>query len=509
VREFVLQALADRPGFATTEARDGEAGLEKALADPPDLILLDLQLPRLDGFQVLDGLHANRSEVPVILMTSHGSEAVAVEVFRKGVRDYLIKPFTADEMHTSIERALAEVRLRREKEALTRHLAATNQELQRRVQELDTLYRVGKSVTALLARDKLLERILDAAFHIIGAEDATLLLTENGSGELQVKLHRQRVPGEIQHSGQRSVEELAAEAIRKGDATTTGAMLYVPLKVGRRVIGVLGASNRVSSRPFSKHDRQLLLSLADYAAIAIENAHLYESVRQANDAKSEFVSCVAHELRTPMTAIKGYTGVLEKQAVAALSQQQMEFLRTIRANVERMEGLVADLQDVSRMETGNMRLEVREVPFKEALENALQATRTQIEARVQQLTLDVPENLPLLRADPARLTQILTNLISNAYKYTPEGGRIRVRAWPQNGYVYCAVSDTGVGISPEDQARLFEKFFRSEDPSVRQMPGTGLGLCIVKRLVEIQGGQIGVESQVGKGTTFTFTAPTS
>ena len=123
----------------------------------------------------------------------------------------------------------------------------------------------------------------------------------------------------------------------------------------------------------------------------------------------------------------------------------------------------------------------------------------------------LPNSSPLTRvkdtADPARLAQVLTNLLSNAYKYTPEGGHIRVRAWLQGGYVHCAVSDTGVGMSLEEQARLFTKFFRSENPVVREMPGTGLGLCIVKSLVELQGGEIEVESQLGEGTTFTFTVP--
>ena len=119
----------------------------------------------------------------------------------------------------------------------------------------------------------------------------------------------------------------------------------------------------------------------------------------------------------------------------------------------------------------------------------------------------MPEDLPLVHADPARLAQILINLLSNAYKYTPRGGHIRVRAWLQDGTVHCAVSDTGIGISPEEQASLFTKFFRSEDPAVRETPGTGLGLCIVKSLTELQGGQVEVESRVGEGTTFTFTVP--
>jgi signal transduction histidine kinase len=154
-----------------------------------------------------------------------------------------------------------------------------------------------------------------------------------------------------------------------------------------------------------------------------------------------------------------------------------------------------------------MKLEMRATSLAEALESALQATQGQIEARSQQLTIKVPDNLPAISADPARLTQILINLLSNANKYTPDKGKINVRAWANEDFVHCAVSDTGVGMSAADLTRLFTKFFRSEDPAVREMPGTGLGMCIVKSLIELQGGEIAVESQVGKGTTFTFTIP--
>ncbi len=507
LREFVVQVLSNQEGFVVLEARDGIEGLEMALADSPDLILCDLEMPRLNGAQVVDALRTQQADIPIILITSHGSEEIAVEFFRKGVKDYLIKPFTAEEMNAAIERALSEVRLRQEKEALTRHLAAANQQLRRRVRELDTLYRVGKSVTSLLSKDELLGRILDAVFYMIGAEEAALLLVDEESGELRTELHRQRVTGETSRLARRTAEELAAEAARKGDATASGAMLSAPLKVGDKIIGVLSVGNRVSARPFSGHDRQLLMALGDYAAIALENARLYEEVRQADRAKSEFVSFVAHELGTPMTSIRGYTDALVKGMCDPLTPQQEQFLSIISSNVERMQVLVSDLLDISRIETGRLRIEMRPSGLLGALEGALQATRGQIEARSQQLTVEVPEDLPLVHADPERLTQILINLLSNAYKYTPDGGRIHVRAWLQDGYVYCAVSDSGIGISPEDQAKLFTKFFRSENPAARKKPGTGLGLCIVKSLVELQGGRVEVESQLGKGTTFTFTVP--
>jgi|YNPNPStandDraft_1061719.scaffolds.fasta_scaffold01887_8 class 3 adenylate cyclase/DNA-binding response OmpR family regulator len=289
LRGLVVEALSSRPDFRLSQASDGAAGLELALTDPPDLILLDMEMPRLNGLQVLDGLRDHQADIPVILMTGHGSETIAVEVFRKGVRDYLIKPFTTDDLLASVDRALTETRLRREKETLTRNLALANEQLTRRVEELDTLYRVGKSVTMLLPMEQMLERILDAAFHISGAEEAVLMLIDETDGRLRTLLQRQRVPGKARQGGHRSAEDLAADALRKGDVTATGAMLSAPLKVGPQVIGVLGVSNPASGRPFSHHDRRLLLSLADYAAIALENARLLRAVEETKEGEKRLI----------------------------------------------------------------------------------------------------------------------------------------------------------------------------------------------------------------------------
>ena len=507
IRDFVLRALADRGGYTVAEAPNGAEGLRMALDNPPDLILLDLEMPQMDGFQVVDALNEHQVDVPVILITSHGSEAIAVEFFRKGVKDYLSKPFTAEELFAAMDRALTDVRLRREKELLTQNLQAANRELRLRVRELDTLYGIGKSVTSLLDEKQLLERILDATFYVIGAEEASLMLVDEETDKLRPALHRRQVEGEHHHVARRNPEELAADAIRTGDAAASGEMLSAPLQVGDKVVGAIGLGNPVTARPFGSHDKQLLMALADYAAIALENARLYKEVRQADRAKSEFVSLVAHEMGTPLTSILCYSDVLLQERSEPLSEKQEQYVSVIRKNVGRMQILLSDLQDISRIEAGHLSLNIEPTNLATALQGALEATRGQIGARSQVLTLDLPEDLPLVGADPARLTQILINLIGNACKYTPDGGHIRVKAGPQGGYVCCAVADNGVGISPKDQKRLFTKFFRSDNPAVMEKQGTGLGLCIAKNLIELQGGQIEVESELGKGTTFWFTVP--
>ncbi|MFQ3536878.1 MAG: response regulator, partial [Aggregatilineales bacterium] len=195
-REFIIKYILQPNEYRAQEARDGVECLEIVRREPPDLILLDLQMPRLDGMGVLEVLHRERSEIPVILMTFHGSEDIAVEVFRMGVRDYIRKPYTAEEMLNAIERSLAEVRLRREKEALTTRLMNANRELHTRIKELNTLYNIGKSVAALLDMQQLLARIVDAAISLTNAEQARLLLVENNALVLRAQKARNEQPAQ-------------------------------------------------------------------------------------------------------------------------------------------------------------------------------------------------------------------------------------------------------------------------------------------------------------------------
>jgi signal transduction histidine kinase len=211
-----------------------------------------------------------------------------------------------------------------------------------------------------------------------------------------------------------------------------------------------------------------------------------------------------------MTSIKGYAKLLQMGAGGSLTDQQSEFLGVITNNVDRMSQLVNDLLDVSRIEAGRIRLQIQDVQMRDVIQEVLESVHTQIEHKRLGLTTNLADDLPELRADYNRMVQIVTNLVSNAYKYTPEGGEITVRAQPYNSDIEgiaVSVTDTGYGISEEDQASLFTTFFRSGDEKIRNEPGTGLGLAITKKMVESHGGELTVESQLGQGSTFTFTVP--
>ena len=256
--------------------------------------------------------------------------------------------------------------------------------------------------------------------------------------------------------------------------------------------------------------------MSDHAAIAISNAQLYGEVQRANLAKSEFVSFVAHELKNPMTSIKGYSELLAGGAVGPINEMQSNFLNTIRSNVERMSTLVSDLNDNSKIEAGRLRLDFKAMNVAELVDEVSRSSKRQIEDKKQTIQVELPAQLPPVWADRTRVGQVLTNLVSNAFKYTPESGVITVGAedsnnlWDPEGasrVVHLWVRDNGIGISAEDQSKIFQKFFRSDDSKAREAPGTGLGLNITKSLVEMQGGRIWFESEYRKGTTFHFTVP--
>jgi len=234
---------------------------------------------------------------------------------------------------------------------------------------------------------------------------------------------------------------------------------------------------------------------------------LQEAMTMAQQAKNKFVSVVTHELRLPLTSIKGYTDLLRQEIVGPINEQQAEFLDTVRKNVERMSALISDLSDISHLETGRIKFAIQTIPVRQAIEGALNQYLTRIAEKGQVLEVNLPNEIPNLKADPNRLLQVLSSLISNAWKYTPSGGKITLRAIPEQDDVRLEISDTGIGISPQEQVKVFTQFFRSENEAVREYPGWGLALNLSKRLVEVMGGSMGFESKLGEGSTFWFTLP--
>jgi signal transduction histidine kinase len=407
-----------------------------------------------------------------------------------------------------------------------RLIALTDQELEARVEELQVMGRIVRELNASLEVDRAMRITLEWAMRQSNAEAGLVgmleeeqirLMAQEGYEEVftdpldgHIPLDLPTIKSAIE-SGQPSQVSLIATG-EKGILPTAHSQIIIPIRREADVIGLL----LLESMSDTQENLAFLNRLSDNAAIAIYNAQLYAEVQRANIAKSDFVSFVAHELKNPMTSIKGYTELLAAGSVGEINEMQTNFLQTIRANVERMSVLVSDLNDNAKIEADRLRLDFKPVGVPDVLDEVLRSTKRQMDEKKQVVDMQFSQELPHIWADQVRVGQVLTNLVSNAHKYTPEGGKIILGAnatanqWDPEGakqVVHLWVKDDGIGISIEDQAKIFQKFFRSEDSKAREVPGTGLGLNITKSLVEMQGGRIWFESEYRHGTTFHFTIP--
>lgn len=491
--------------------------------------------------------------------------------------------------------------------------------------ELEALTRIGRSISASLDLDEVLTMVVDAAVELTGAEEGSLLLVDEKTGDLYMRAARNfqddfvrtfRLPindtlaGQVVNSGSPVlIDQSAPQKIKT--AYLVNALIYVPLKVKDRILGVLGVDNRTNRMALTERHIVLMSALADYAAIAIQNADLYtrtelerskletilrrieEGVivldpddrvilinriaRQAFDLgedqvsgkvahevfqhpdllgnlrledaaiphqveipvadgrvfnaqftpipevglaitmqdithlkeldriKSEFVSAVSHDLRSPLTAILGYVELIER--AGPVNEQQRDFIRRVHFNVNSITALINDLLDLGRIEAG---LDARReaVPMTAMINYAVESLQSRIQDKGLQLALELDDDLPSVPGNPVHLQQVVSNLIGNAVKYTQNGGKIRVRAESQAEQIILQVSDNGPGIPPAEQPYVFDKFYRGGAVS-SDTPGTGLGLAIVKSVVENHAGRVWVDSHAGDGTTFTVVLPAS
>lgn len=382
----------------------------------------------------------------------------------------------------------------------------TDAALAERVAELETLQRIDRELNTGLDFARVLDLTLDWAVRGTDASDGWIATrNEDGTAMTVVAGAGKGTLLNLEARDLSPAVKLGKPVFRQGGTNNLPARLLVPVRREGKTIALIGVQRH--GEPFPSSAETFLLRLAEHAAVAIENTRLYQVVQQANLAKSQFVSVVSHELKIPMTSIRGYADLLRQGTVGEVNDQQVLFLDTIRNNVDRMAALVSDLSDISRIETGRLRFELSDVPLARYIRETATGLRPQIEAKNQALNFELPDDPLIVYTDRARLVQILTNLISNANKYTPEGGMITVAAEIEDSMVRVRVIDTGIGMSEEDLANLFTQFFRSENPAVREQSGWGLGLNVTRRLVELLGGEIGVESELGVGSVFWFTLP--
>ncbi len=530
-------------------------------------------------------------------------------------------PLRSDDILNSVQNGLS--KSKKSKDWVLLESRRATDRLRRRVDELETLSHLGQTITASLDSDAVLSAIVDASVELTGAEEGSLLLLDNQTGDLYMRAAKNFQEDFVRTFRLPIQDTLAGSVLRTGQAVVLDestpqkiktsylvhALIYVPLKFKEQVVGVLGVDNRHTRMPFQKRDINLLSTLAEYAVIALENAELYNAtqaernkletvlkkiqdgvividqqsqiimINQAAESalnlnignvngkpyrevfsqpellelmdtntrslsnrteltvedgrvfaaqrtpiadvgialtlhditylkkldriKSEFVSTVSHDLRSPLTAILGYAELIER--AGPVNELQQEFIRRVQTSVQNITHLVDDLVNLGRIEAG---FDTRKESFdlRQVFELATDSFRKAISRKNNQLEVELPDNLPPFYGNPVQLRQMFEHLLDNAVKYSSPGGKITVYGEMEGDQVIIQVKDEGIGIPSVDLPFIFDKFYRASNVN-NDVNGTGLGLAIVKSIVELHEGRIWVESNVGQGTTFTIVLP--
>ncbi|MGD8518743.1 MAG: response regulator [Anaerolineae bacterium] len=369
----IVSALSDvlsTKGYSILTADNGRTALTLTERENPDLILLDWNLPELSGYEVLEALRAKGNDTPVVLMTVYGSESVAVQAFRLGIRDYIRKPLRVTEILDSVERALTEERLRQEKLQISKQLETANQRLEQQLMELATLQAIGQSVTSILSLDKVLARVVEAACYFSDAREGTLLLLDEEADALTLHSHhsvdRPR-PSDFRLKYSTSplrkpletgeplflTSKSTGYSIKLKTDYLVHSLLYVPLYMGERPLGLLGVTDKLQGKAFNEDDARLLTSLGSYAAIAIENARLYESEKQLARASTvkQMIVTLSHYIMNPLTAINLSTYELsaksESGQLSAADGSLKRNLQMIEMNIKEIVAVIAILQQLA------------------------------------------------------------------------------------------------------------------------------------------------------------------
>ena len=468
---------------------------------------------------------------------------LATPLMREGVpigailiRRTEVRPFTTEQvalLETFADQAVIAI----ENVRLFSELQARTADLTRSVDRLTALSEVGRAVSSTLDLDTVLQTIVSRAVQLTGTDGGSIYEYDAAAEEFEIRATRTAAEEIVEaqrfirlRKGEGVVGQLAntKQAVQVPDITAEGAyssrmrgtliragvhsLLAVPLLRDDELIGALVVT-RGQAGTFAVETIELLRTFATQSALAIQNARLFHEIEDksrqletASQHKSEFLANMSHELRTPLNAIIGFSEVLGERLFGELNEKQDEYLKDIHASGQHLLSLINDILDLSKIEAGRMELELTDFDLPTAIDNALTLVRERAGRRGISLHQAADEGLGQIQGDERKIKQVLLNLLSNAIKFTPEAGRIEVRAKAVDRSVEVSVSDTGVGIAPEDQEAIFEEF-RQVGTADKKVEGTGLGLALSRKFIELHGGRIWVQSQVGVGSTFSFTIP--
>ena len=493
MREYVRRLLTAQ-GWDVAAVADGDEALERARLRVPDLVLSDVMMPGLDGFGLLAALRADdrTRAVPVILLSARASEEAAIEGMQHGADDYVVKPFSAKGLVSRVAARLAIARERKEQLARERAIRA---EVTVERQKLQSLFMQAPIAIAILeeprltfvfanlayrtlvgGRDVLGQPMLEALPELVGQGFDTLIETVIATG---VPFIGTEVPVNLDRTGTGAREDLHFNVVYSPRRTASG-----------RVDGVLVWGIDVTDQVAARRLIEALL----------------EQQKAADRRKDEFLAMLAHELRNPLAAIGAAVDVLARLDGKPIPSRVLDIVRRQNKHLVR---LVDDLLDVSRVTEGKVLLQRRTMPVADFVQQAVDACRNEIAGRQHSLSVEIDAEPLFVDGDPVRLTQIVTNLLQNAAKYTPDGGQISVQAWRQGAQVEIRIRDNGVGITAEALPHVFDLFVQDERPLSRAQGGLGIGLTIVQRMVGMHGGTVEARSDGrDRGSEFIVSLPT-
>jgi two-component system, OmpR family, phosphate regulon sensor histidine kinase PhoR len=466
--------LLSLAGYRALTAVNGREALDLLSTEPTDLILCDLVMPVMGAFEVLEEVRANYPEVPLIVITGHGTVANAVEAMKKGAYDFITKPFRADHLILIVNRALEKQALERRARELQEAQAQNLYDLAMEKSRIRTI--INCMADGVLVTNRDLEMVLHnpALMRLLGLSTAFA------------------EPAALS-------DFLADEDLERGLKSILNASGDEPVLISRD----LHKGNKyihALSAPVPGLHGQVLGTVTVFQDIT--------TFKQLDQMKSDFVHMVSHELRSPLASIKQLLTVVLDGLAGELMDKQKDLLSRSQLKIQGLLELINDLLDVAKIESGHSFQHQAPLRLGEVLEQTIALVKPRAESQNVALRLDLPPELPLIQADPRSMEELFTNLISNAVNYSPEGGEVTVSAVSRGDCLAVMVSDTGIGIEPEEIPKIFDKFYRVKHPKTRLVIGTGLGLAIVKGIVESHRGSIEVESQPGAGTTFRVLLPT-
>lgn len=468
--ERVLRA----EGHTVLLAERAKQGLEILQEEPNmDLVLVDLRMPGMSGHEFLVAARKMAPDTVFVMITAYATIEAAVEATKRGAYDFLAKPFAPDDLLRLVNRALERVRLIRERNRL---------EDERRQRMLE-----------LMTEKSRLRRVIDCMADgvLVCNADQVLVLYNPAALKILSRIQTLRTPLELER------------ALESKDLVQ---MISDAADLKKRLSGEV----RLGPAP---EEAWALANVAPVLDVASDNflgtvtvlRDVTES-KQLEEVKAQFVNMVAHELRSPLSAVDGFLSVLQQGYVEDRDKQQ-ELLGKARRRIEALVDLVGDLLEVGRMESGTVRREIMPQGMDGILAEVAELIAPLAGEKGVRVEIQTPGDLPPVPADREELIRLFNNLVSNAVKYNREYGAVRISAEQEGPYIKVTVADTGIGISREGVDRLFTEFFREKREETKDIKGTGLGLSIVKGLVDFYHGTIQVESEVGKGSTFSVRLP--